>query len=220
MCYPFIVVNRDDEYLKSSAISYLQQWSDQSITSLDDTGVVVVCDEPEKKSQKPVKKVLARKKSKPTSLSVKQLAGFLRKKRVRKKDIDLIWPIKLDSFWISSLFGRRKKANGTLGYHYGIDMAALSGTPVKAVASGVVTEANFNSGYGKTIVVTHNKKYKTRYAHLSYIKVKTGQRVSRGQLIGKVGNTGLVRKSGKDASHLHFEVYSNGRHVNPLAFLI
>ena len=69
-------------------------------------------------------------------------------------------------------------------------------------------------------MVKHSNGYKTRYAHLYKMYVKPGQRVKQGQKIGAVGSTGYVRKSGKDASHLHFEIYSNGKHVNPLKYLL
>ncbi len=111
------------------------------------------------------------------------------------------------------------KGGGTK-YHYGIDMAANKGTPVRAAATGIVLESYWNNGYGNCIIVAHNRKYKTRYAHLNTRRVKIGQKVKRGEVIGTVGDTGLVRKSGKDASHLHFEVYAFGRHINPLTVLV
>ena len=65
----------------------------------------------------------------------------------------------------------------------------------------------------------HDKKHKTRYAHLDRIRVEQGQRIKKGQWIGDVGSTGNVRTTGKDASHLHFELYVDGERVNPLPFL-
>ena len=129
------------------------------------------------------------------------------------------WPITRKQFWLSSPFGPRKKPNGTRGFHYGIDMAAVRGTPVKAAGPGVVIEACYMSGYGNTIVISHNKKFKTRYAHLAKIMVRRGQTVEQGAIIGKVGDTGSVRKRGKDASHLHFEVSVFGKQVNPCCYL-
>jgi murein DD-endopeptidase MepM/ murein hydrolase activator NlpD len=131
------------------------------------------------------------------------------------------WPIDRSRFWLSSFFGPRRKKNGTMGFHYGIDMAALKGTSVMAAAPGTVVEARYDAGYGNTIVLAHNGKYKTRYAHLDSIFVKVGQRVQRGSLIGTVGNTGYVRSAfGKDPSHLHFELYMFGKKVNPMHFLV
>lgn len=134
-------------------------------------------------------------------------------------DIQFVWPVDRKRFWLSSLFGPRKLKNKAWRFHYGIDMAALRGTPVKAAAAGIVVESCYNNGYGNYIIIAHNKKYKTRYAHLHTRRVKVGQKVKKGAFIGTVGDTGAVRKSGKDASHLHFEVYQFGRRINPLSIL-
>ena len=120
---------------------------------------------------------------------------------------------------MSSFFGPRKNSDGSVGHHNGIDMAALRGTPVKAAAAGEVETAHFETGYGNTIVIAHTKKYKTRYAHLDGMNVKVGQKIIKGAVIGRVGDTGNVRKQGRDASHLHFEVYAWSKRVNPLYFL-
>lgn len=129
------------------------------------------------------------------------------------------WPIDAGKFWLSSYFGPRKKPNGQASFHKGIDMAALKGTRVKAAASGIIVEACEDKGYGKTIVIEHDSTYKTRYAHLDKMHVNLGQHVAQGLWIGDVGATGNVRATGKDASHLHFEVYVDGDRVNPLHFL-
>lgn len=135
------------------------------------------------------------------------------------RDFSFSWPIDLESFWLSSLFGPRKRPNGHVEFHHAIDMAAIKGTPIKAAASGKVIIAQTLSGYGNCVMIEHNHRYKTRYAHMHRIKVAHGQYVQQGQCIGTVGDTGLVRKSGRDASHLHFEIYQDGHRVNPLAFL-
>jgi len=99
-------------------------------------------------------------------------------------------------------------------------MASLKGTPVCAAYTGIVVEARYAKGYGNTIVIAHSRKYRTRYAHLSKILVKVGQKVKRGAMIGRVGDTGYVRSSnGKDASHLHFELIEFGKKINPLPFI-
>lgn len=140
-------------------------------------------------------------------------------KYVGVKDYKFSWPIDLQSFWLSSLFGPRKRPNGQVEFHHAIDMAACKGTPVKAAASGKVTIAYALPGYGNCVMIEHNNRYKTRYAHLHKIYVQVGQYVQEGQEIASVGDTGLVRKSGRDASHLHFEIHQDGSRVNPLAFL-
>lgn len=128
-------------------------------------------------------------------------------------DFVLSWPINRTQFWISSKFGPRKK-----GFHYGLDMAALKGTPVFAAMEGVVVEASYTpKGYGKSIVIDH-KKCKTRYAHLNDMYVKVGERVTTSKQIGTVGKTGLVE--GKKPEHLHFEVIDRfGKRINPLYIL-
>jgi murein DD-endopeptidase MepM/ murein hydrolase activator NlpD len=141
-------------------------------------------------------------------------------KRKNAKNAFFDWPIDLNKFWLSSVYGMRKHPRGGKRFHYGIDLAALRGTPVEASAAGVVIQAQYVAGYGNNIIVKHNNKYKTRYAHLHKIYVKKGQKVKQGQKIGAVGATGYVRKSGRDASHLHFEIYADGRHVNPLKYLL
>lgn len=131
------------------------------------------------------------------------------------------WPVQPADFWISSLFGPRRKPSGVWGFHAGIDMAAPRGTPVFAAASGIIVEAAYSPGYGNYIMIAHNRKFKTRYAHLDKILVRVGQKVSSDDCIGRVGATGFVRKSrrGGSAAHLHFEVYMKGKAVNPFYFL-
>lgn len=97
--------------------------------------------------------------------------------------------------------------------HLGVDYAAPTGTPVRAVGDAVVTFAGRRGGAGKAILLRHNGVYKTAYKHLSgYASgVKTGARVRQGQVIGYVGSTGL-----STGPHLHFEFYVNGSYVDPL----
>lgn len=167
--------------------------------------------------------VLARKKvpkKNHKTLGSKQIAQ-LAKTTTRQvtQDFSFHWPLEIHHFWLSSLFGARKKADGSPGFHYGIDLAAMKGTPVKAAAAGKVIQAQYVPGYGNNILIQHNKYYRTRYAHLDRIHVTTGNNVTQGQKIGTVGDSGSVRKNGRDASHLHFEIYHNGSHVNPLRYL-
>lgn len=142
-----------------------------------------------------------------------------RVKSVSKKKHALSWPLERSKFWISSFFGRRKIAH-KWGFHMGIDLAALKGTPVRAAAAGLAIEAGASdSGYGNTILLQHENGYKTRYAHLDRVRIKRGSTIKRGQFIATVGNTGNVRGNGTDASHLHFEVHRYNRPVNPLYHL-
>ena len=96
--------------------------------------------------------------------------------------------------------------------HLGIDYAANTGTVVWATARGRVAFAGRKGGYGKMVEIEHANGYRTRYAHLSRIQVRKGQRVEKQQSIGRVGTTG--RSTGP---HLHYELLKNGRHMNPRA---
>jgi murein DD-endopeptidase MepM/ murein hydrolase activator NlpD len=98
--------------------------------------------------------------------------------------------------------------------HNGSDFAAPHGTPIYATADGVITKAGWATGYGRLIKIKHDFGIETRYAHLSKIRVKVGQKVSRGDRIGDMGNTG--RSTG---THLHYEIRVNGNAVNPMKYL-
>lgn len=98
--------------------------------------------------------------------------------------------------------------------HRGVDFAAKSRSPIYATAEGVVTEAAWGSGYGRAVYVKHAFGIETRYAHLAKIRVKKGQRVSRGQRIGDMGSSG--RSTG---THLHYEIRVNGKDVNPMTYI-
>lgn len=99
-------------------------------------------------------------------------------------------------------------------FHEGIDFTAAIGTPVYATGDGVVTEAEYNrGGYGMCIKINHGYSYETFYAHLSRMKVRVGQKVTRGEIIGFVGNSGK-----STAPHLHYEVHKGGQPINPVYF--
>ena len=119
---------------------------------------------------------------------------------------ELFWPVRGA---ITSRYGERWGRN-----HTGIDIDGTTGDPVKATESGKVIYAGWDSAYGKTIVIDHDSGITTRYAHLSSIGVKSGDKVGRGEYIGEVGTTG--RTTG---SNLHFEVMSNGAFRNPEGYL-
>jgi len=95
--------------------------------------------------------------------------------------------------------------------HLGVDYAAPKGTPVISVADGVVVESGFSGGFGNMVVVQHNARQSTLYAHLSKIAVRKGQTIKQGDNLGAVGATGWAT-----GPHLHFEFRINGRHVDPL----
>jgi murein DD-endopeptidase MepM/ murein hydrolase activator NlpD len=169
------------------------------------------------KPETPKKRVVSRRRKIKKEISPKISRPSAR--YIAQRDYQFSWPIELQSFWLSSLFGPRRRPNGHVEFHHAIDMAAMKGTPVKAAAAGKVVIAQTLPGYGNCVMIQHNDRYKTRYGHLHRIYVKNGQYVQEGEQIASVGDTGLVRKSGRDASHLHFEIHQDGRRVNPLAFL-
>ena len=101
------------------------------------------------------------------------------------------------------------------GDHQGVDIAAAPGQPVRASADGIVMRAGTMGGLGRAIYLAHGYGVTTRYGHLSKIEVRPGQRVKRGDIIGRVGNTG--RSTGY---HLHYEVRQDGQPVNPLVYIL
>lgn len=104
---------------------------------------------------------------------------------------------------------------GPHAYHMALDLANATGTPIAAADAGVVIFSGWDStGYGYSVVIDHGNGFRTRYAHMSYYLVEAGQQVGKGDLIGKVGNTG--RSTG---SHLHFETIYNGVRRNPYEYL-
>lgn len=102
---------------------------------------------------------------------------------------------------------------GTVRYHAGMDFSAAVGTDIYATGDGIVEDAGWESGYGNCVVINHGYGYKTRYAHMSRIGVRRGEKVIRGQVIGAVGNTGK-----STGPHLHYEVIVKGRTVNPVNY--
>jgi murein DD-endopeptidase MepM/ murein hydrolase activator NlpD len=124
-----------------------------------------------------------------------------------------IWPVfgRLES----GVGGRRNPFGGRgYEYHEGQDIDAQYGTPVQVAASGKVTIAGWQRGYGNVVYVDHGRGVSTRYGHLSKIEVMVGETVSRGQTIGLVGSTG--RSTGP---HLHYEVRINNQPVDPKKYL-
>ncbi|HMS93943.1 MAG TPA: DUF5930 domain-containing protein [Tabrizicola sp.] len=120
-----------------------------------------------------------------------------------------------DSFrWTSGFGYRRDPKGGGNRMHNGVDMAGSAGTPIYAAADGIVTYADWDSGYGRQITIKHDFGIETLYGHLSQIRVDVGQRVSRGERIGDMGNSG--RSTG---THLHYEIHLGGTPVNPMTFI-
>jgi murein DD-endopeptidase MepM/ murein hydrolase activator NlpD len=116
---------------------------------------------------------------------------------------------------ITSPFGYRiHPIYGDARLHTGVDMGASEGTPIRAAGSGVVVSASWYGGYGNATIIDHGNGLATLYGHQSSMGVSGGQRVSQGQVIGRVGCTGSCT-----GPHLHFEVRVNGTPVNPLNYI-
>ena len=123
-----------------------------------------------------------------------------------------IWPTRGS---VTSAFGwRRHPITGQPEFHPAIDIAAPYGQPIVATADGVVEFAGYRSGYGLTVVINHGYGIKTLYAHCSSLKVKYGQSVTRGKIIGTVGESGIAT-----GPHLHYEIHLWGVAVNPSNYI-
>lgn len=143
---------------------------------------------------------------------IRQMSDAYRDQQLKLATIPAGWPVNgylTDGFGIrSNPFG----GGGTEG-HEGQDIAAGFGSPVKATADGLVVYAAPRSGYGNVVVIYHGNGITTRYGHMSQIEVEQGQRIHRGDEIGKVGSTG--RSTGP---HCHYEVRLNNVPVNPVQY--
>ena len=116
---------------------------------------------------------------------------------------------------ISSPFGYREHpVEGEERFHYGVDLAADTGTTVSCFADGTVTAVGESSSYGKYCIVTHSGGYTTLYAHCSHITASSGAEVARGEKIAEVGETGMAT-----GPHLHFELHQNGAYLNPIYYV-
>jgi murein DD-endopeptidase MepM/ murein hydrolase activator NlpD len=124
-----------------------------------------------------------------------------------------IWPT---HGWLSSSMGNRADPfTGKRDFHPGLDISADKGAPIYSTADGKVAHAASAGNYGNLVIVDHGYGIETRYGHMSAFKVKVGQAVKRGDLLGLVGATGRAT-----SSHLHYEVRANGRILNPLQLLL
>ncbi len=124
-----------------------------------------------------------------------------------------IWPAQ---GWLTDAFGNRSDPiTGEQEFHTGLDISTDHGQPVYATANGTVQSAGAAGAYGNMVTIDHGFGPTTRYAHLQAFKVRAGDAVRRGDVIGLVGSTG--RSTG---DHVHYEVLANGQTLNPLRFLL
>jgi len=123
-----------------------------------------------------------------------------------------VWPV---AGWLSSYYGTRKDPfTNDKDFHPGLDISADYGQPVVATGDATVSAAGPNGAYGNMVMLDHGFGIVTKYGHLSRLAVADGQQVKRGDVIGYVGSTG--RSTG---SHLHYEIWMNGRLTNPMTLL-
>lgn len=116
---------------------------------------------------------------------------------------------------LTSPFGYRKDPfTGAKSFHTGIDLAAPTGTPIKATLDGKVVETGSNRIFGNYVIISHDRGYQSLYGHMHTISAKRGQYVNQGTVIGTVGNTGY-----STGSHLHLSIYKNGNMIDPFSVL-
>jgi len=144
--------------------------------------------------------------------SLQMLIEYFEDKRSLYASTPSIWPVR---GWVTSPFGPRTSPfTGIPTFHEGVDIAAQTGTPIIAPADGVVIKAEFSTGYGNMVEISHGYGIKTVFGHNSRLNVKAGQQVRRGDVISYVGDTGS-----STGPHLHYEVRLNGLPVNPVKYL-
>ncbi len=143
---------------------------------------------------------------------IRQMADLYRDEQLKLSSVPSGWPV---NGFLTDGYGIRNNPFGGGGVegHEGQDIAAAFGAPVKSTADGLVVYAASRSGYGNIVVIYHGDGISTRFGHLSQIEVQAGQRVRRGDEIGKVGSTG--RSTGP---HCHYEVRLNNQPVDPMQY--
>jgi murein DD-endopeptidase MepM/ murein hydrolase activator NlpD len=151
--------------------------------------------------------------SKDALASFQEIAWYIANQRNTYRSTPSIWPAQGR---LASPFGYRMSPfGGESGeFHSGLDISNKLNTPIYATADGVVRHAGWAAGYGNAVLIDHGSGYSTLYGHTAEVKVREGQRVSRGQLIARMGSTG--RSTG---CHVHYEVWVNGKPVDPLKYL-
>ena len=149
------------------------------------------------------------------SKSYDDLMLLVKSNEEKLQHIPAIQPIlNKDLTRVASGFGYRiDPVYRTRKFHQGMDFTAPTGTDIYATGNGVVEFVGWKQGYGNTVIIDHGFEYKTLYAHMHKIKVKKGQKLTRAEIIGTVGNTGK-----STGPHLHYEVEYKGKNVDPLNY--
>lgn len=159
---------------------------------------------------------LAMRKMQVQSGSFEEVTKAAVEKEKLLASIPTIMPVSREKIRVTSLFGWRKNPfnRNARSFHSGVDFAGRPGTPIYSTGDGVVERSPGMQGYGVVVLVNHGYGYKTLYAHLSKAMVKPGEKVKRGQVIGKLGNSGSTT-----GPHLHYEVIKNGQKINPMNYI-
>ncbi len=153
------------------------------------------------------------KKAEGIDKNLNTLVRFFEKQSAKLASTPTIWPT---TGWLTSAFGPRVDPfTGKKTFHYGIDIASSYGNPIKATANGFVSHIKKEKIGGNTVIISHGGGYTTVYCHLSKFKVKLGQKVKRGDVVGLVGQTGKAL-----GPHVHYEVRVNGKAVNPYYYIL
>ncbi len=155
------------------------------------------------------------KLSREVNLELNSYSSIYEKVQEDIRRISMIPSIRpVEEGYLNSTFGYRiDPIDNVKRFHQGQDITVKTGTPIYAPADGIVKRAYYAGGFGNHIKLQHGAGYTTLYAHLSKIKVKHGQKVKRGDIIGLTGNTGR-----STAPHLHYEIHHNGNPQNPLDY--
>ena len=215
--YAITVNNEEKAYVAdfSQAESVVNQLKEKNSNNKDSLSIVEKYDTSTKEFtsvEKCVADLYVKKQVVKKSTSSSSSVSYASSVNTSSKKVELgISLIRPTSGTVTSRFGSRWGKS-----HKGLDIGAPKGTPIKAAASGTVITASsgYNGGYGNYIVISHGNGIQTAYGHCNSISVSVGQKVSQGQLIGTVGNTG--RSTG---NHLHLEIRVNGVAQNPQNYL-
>jgi len=146
---------------------------------------------------------------------IERVKNFIKEREKVFSKLPSIWPLKVGGYitsgygWRRNPFNRRK-----MEWHKWLDIASWPGAPIVATADGTVKFAGWKKGYGLTVIIKHAYGFETHYAHLSRIRVYSGKKVKRGQIIGFLGKSGLTT-----GYHLHYEVRIGLKDVNPWQYI-
>lgn len=128
---------------------------------------------------------------------------------------DVVWLVPCSYRKLTSPYGNRESPTaGASTFHQGVDLSGSKGTPIMATRAGVVTVATYSGSGGNYVTINHGDGFSSSYLHMTHFVVRSGQRVSAGQVIGYMGDSGIVT-----GVHLHFSIFYNGKSVNPAIYI-